>query len=125
MNIMKKNKGIHIIGNLKKCDLSDIATNEDSMNALRDNVSKLVKDNDLTDLGSYYHFFGKNSFTGVIALAESHVAFHTWPEFDFVSLDIYVCNYSKDHKENAERLFEILSVDVFKSKDVIKKIINR
>jgi len=29
--------------------------------------------------------------SGVIVIAESHLAIHTWPEFNFASIDIYTC----------------------------------
>ena len=46
--------------------------------------------------------------TGVLLLAESHLAIHTWPEFSNVTLDVFVCNYSGDNSAKAERLFEAL-----------------
>lgn len=38
------------------------------------------------------HSFGEDSgITGVAILAESHISIHTWPEIDYVALDIFVC----------------------------------
>ncbi len=38
------------------------------------------------------HSFGEDGgVTGVAILAESHISIHTWPEDDFVALDIFVC----------------------------------
>ena len=37
-------------------------------------------------------------------LAESHLAIHTWPEHGFVTIDVYVCNYTTDNSAKAERL---------------------
>ncbi|MCX7673690.1 MAG: polyamine aminopropyltransferase [Thiobacillaceae bacterium] len=42
--------------------------------------------------------------TGMLLLAESHLAVHTWPERNGVTLDVYVCNYSADNSPKAERL---------------------
>ncbi len=42
--------------------------------------------------------------TGMLLLAESHLAVHTWPERGGVTLDVYVCNFSADNSEKAERL---------------------
>ncbi len=41
-------------------------------------------------------------------LAESHLALHTWPELQAVTLDVYVCNYSTDNSEKASRLLNSL-----------------
>jgi len=44
----------------------------------------------------------------MILLAESHLALHTWPEQSAVTLDVYVCNFSKDNSEKAETLLQAL-----------------
>ncbi len=45
-----------------------------------------------TVLNSTFHHFGNGyGFTGVVSLAESHMSIHTWPERDFVALDIFMC----------------------------------
>jgi len=36
------------------------------------------------------------------------VAIHTWPEAGFVTVDVYVCNYTTDNTDKAERLFQAL-----------------
>lgn len=46
--------------------------------------------------------------TGVLLLAESHLAVHTWPELRGVTLDAYVCNYSADNSARAEALIAAL-----------------
>ena len=43
--------------------------------------------------------------TGVVLLAESHLAIHTWPETGNVTLDVYVCNFSGDNSNRAHALF--------------------
>jgi S-adenosylmethionine decarboxylase len=60
-------------------------------------------------VGDYFHQFGGGGgVTGVIVLAESHLAIHTWPEKMSVSLDVYVCNYGSDNRDKARRLFDAL-----------------
>jgi S-adenosylmethionine decarboxylase len=46
--------------------------------------------------------------TGVVLLAESHLAVHTWPEQSAVTLDIYVCNHSADNRAKAQVLLNAL-----------------
>jgi S-adenosylmethionine/arginine decarboxylase-like enzyme len=46
--------------------------------------------------------------TGVVLLAESHLAVHTWPERGGVTLDVYVCNLGRDNSAHAEALLEAL-----------------
>jgi spermidine synthase len=42
--------------------------------------------------------------TGMLLLAESHLAVHTWPEKRAVTLDVYVCNFTTDNSGKAETL---------------------
>lgn len=42
--------------------------------------------------------------TGMLLLAESHLAVHTWPERSAVTLDVYVCNFTTDNSTKAETL---------------------
>ncbi len=43
-------------------------------------------------LHSHFHGFGTGAgVTGVVLLAESHISIHTWPEFGFAAVDIFMC----------------------------------
>lgn len=55
-----------------------------------------------------FHQFAEAGATGALVLAESHLAVHTWPELDGVTLDLYVCNHSRDNRVAAESAFEQL-----------------
>ena len=50
-----------------------------------------------TVLHCYFHDFepkdglGVAGVTGVIALAESHISVHTWPELGYMALDVFMC----------------------------------
>lgn len=35
--------------------------------------------------------FAPHGITGVILLAESHIALHTWPEINYIAIDIFTC----------------------------------
>jgi len=37
------------------------------------------------------HKFSPHGITGVILLAESHIALHSWPEINYVAIDIFTC----------------------------------
>ena len=52
-----------------------------------------------------FHQFPGAGATGALVLAESHLAVHTWPEVDAVTLDLYVCNHSRDNRRAAEAAF--------------------
>jgi S-adenosylmethionine decarboxylase proenzyme len=46
--------------------------------------------------------------TGVVLLAESHLAVHTWPEQGAVTIDCYVCNLGGDNSAKARALLDHL-----------------
>ncbi len=46
--------------------------------------------------------------TGVVLLAESHLAVHTWPELEAATLDVYVCNLGSDNSARADTLLALL-----------------
>jgi S-adenosylmethionine decarboxylase len=50
----------------------------------------------------------QSGITGVVLLAESHLAVHTWPELGGVTLDVYVCNLGRDNRAKAEALMRLL-----------------
>jgi len=37
------------------------------------------------------HKFSPQGITGVVLLAESHLAIHSWPEIDYLAIDIFTC----------------------------------
>ncbi|RTZ91662.1 MAG: S-adenosylmethionine decarboxylase proenzyme [Deltaproteobacteria bacterium] len=49
-----------------------------------------------TIIDSRFHRFNPHGVSGVVIIAESHLAIHTWPEFDYASIDIYTCGTSVD-----------------------------
>ena len=56
-----------------------------------------------------WHVFpDSGGVTGVWLLQESHLAIHTWPEAGFVAVDVYVCNYTTDNSDKADRVFRAL-----------------
>lgn len=115
-------KGIHIIADFYECDFEKIS--KLSKKEIKQLFSSMVKDSGLTEVGSLYHFFDKISFTMITAISESPVAVHTWPEDRYVSADIFVCNYSKDNKASAEKVYKDL-LSLFSSKKVCKQVIRR
>ena len=59
-----------------------------------------------------------------LVLAESHLAVHTWPELDAVTLDLYVCNHSRDNRAAAEAAFAALK-QAFLPQHVVRRDVMR
>ena len=116
--------GTHIIGDLTGCNLDGIAAGEDELEHVRVIVSQAIQKYGLRELGSYYHFFETDGITAVVALSESHVSFHTWPENNYVSMDVFVCHYSGDQSDAAKGLFETLA-NWFQPADIKMQVLYR
>ena len=99
--------GLHLTADLRHCAPDQAAmTDADALAAL---CLREVRAAGLQAVNSLFHPFQPGpGITGVVLLAESHVAVHTWPELHAVTLDVYVCNFSGDNTAAAERLMAAL-----------------
>ena len=98
--------GIHLLGEWYGCpaDAPEMTRSE----ALRKLCLKLSEASGMTIVGDRFFQFEPQGVTGTVLLAESHLAIHTWPEHGFVTIDVYVCNYTTDNTAKAERLFRTI-----------------
>jgi S-adenosylmethionine decarboxylase proenzyme len=80
-------------------------TRAESLRAL---CLRLSEASGMTIVGDRFFQFEPQGVTGTVLLAESHLAIHTWPEHGFVTIDVYVCNYTTDNTAKAERLFRTM-----------------
>ena len=74
------------------------------------------------DSGATYldHHFDPQGSSGVILLAESHLAWHTWPEHEFISLDIYTCGNTAMPRRAVDFLVDQLQPD-YVDKHVVER----
>jgi S-adenosylmethionine decarboxylase len=49
-----------------------------------------------TVLDSSFHNFSPHGVSGMVVIAESHIAIHTWPEFGYAAVDIFTCGTKVD-----------------------------
>jgi S-adenosylmethionine decarboxylase len=103
-----KDKAVHLFGELFSCPQGKILVHSE---LLREECLRLVRESGLTAVGDIFHQFpGEGSgVTGAVILAESHLALHTWPESEYVSLDVFVCNYTENNRLKAVKLFDSLA----------------
>jgi spermidine synthase len=96
--------GLHLIGDLTGCRCDPQLLLDGA--GWREKCLEMVAAAGLTTLDANFHTFDGGGFTGTVVLAESHLAIHTWPEREGLTLDVYVCNYSADNSAKARKLFE-------------------
>lgn len=112
--------GLHILGKVYTKNIKSLK----SLYGAKKSISKIIKIYQLKELGSFYYKFPQGGFTGIVSLVESHIAIHTWPELGYLTLDVYLCNYSRDNKEVCKKVFKKIS-HLFKPFKIEKKFIKR
>ena len=99
--------GLHLTADLRGCRAGGAELTDPG--ALRDCCLRAVAAVGLHPVGELFHHFAPaGGVTGVVLLAESHLAVHTWPELSAVTLDVYVCNMQADNSARAEALLQAL-----------------
>lgn len=71
----------------------------------------------MTILNVFTHKFDPQGCTVVIALSESHVSCHTWPENGCIAIDVYTCGEGNP-KLIALELLKYLNSDNYKLREL-------
>jgi S-adenosylmethionine decarboxylase proenzyme len=102
---MHNGLGLHILMEFHECTpevLNDGTFLEQVMNT----AAELA---DATIIKSVFHQFSPQGVTGVVVVAESHLAIHTWPEYGYAAVDFFTCNAAMDYKKAYEFLQQQLN----------------
>jgi len=89
--------GIHLLLELKECNpklLNDLGY-------IRQALTETAHDVGATVVGESFHRFSPQGVTGILAIAESHISIHTWPELAYAAADIFACGPSFGPREAA------------------------
>ena len=85
---MENYLGKHILIEFWECEktvLDDIQTVENLM-------VEAAKKAKVTIVEKCFHKFSPYGISGVVVIAESHLAIHTWPEYNYAAVDFFTCN---------------------------------
>jgi len=84
---MKKILGRHYLVEYTGCAPERIS----DVSRVRPALLQAAKESGTTILESVFHQFTPAGVSGVVLIAESHLAVHTWPEDGYVSFDVQTC----------------------------------
>lgn len=83
-----------------------------------DNLCDYIR-NHFTVVNEIEHKFAPQGRTIVLILSESHFAVHTYPEHNYISVDLYICNMGVNLAKVANDILNMTSVQHVESR--IKK----
>jgi S-adenosylmethionine decarboxylase len=89
--------GRHVLLELRDCNAAKL----DDLPFLRDTMLHASEETGATIIGEIFHQFAPQGVTGVVAIAESHLCIHTWPEHAYAAVDIFTCGANFDPTEAA------------------------
>jgi S-adenosylmethionine decarboxylase proenzyme len=84
--------GLQIIADLYDCDRAALADE----GAIREHMLAAAARAGATIVAQSFHRFSPHGVSGVVVIAESHLAIHTWPEHAFAAVDLFTCGASLD-----------------------------
>lgn len=79
--------GQHLVLELYGCSAASLS----SVAYVQDAMLKAAKAANATIIDSIFHNFKPYGVSGVVVIAESHFAIHTWPEHGYASVDLFTC----------------------------------
>jgi len=66
-----------------------------------------------TVVGEVFHLFNPHGVSGVVVIAESHLAIHTWPEYGYAAVDLFTCGDEIDPYRGFDLLLKALGASHF------------
>jgi S-adenosylmethionine decarboxylase proenzyme len=104
----KKKRELHALGDhllleLEQCDRKILM----NVRKIREAMVTAALKAKATIVKKGFHKFEPYGVSGMIIIAESHLSIHTWPEYRYAAVDIFVCG-SIDVNAAAKYLIERL-----------------
>ncbi|MBW1971224.1 MAG: S-adenosylmethionine decarboxylase proenzyme [Deltaproteobacteria bacterium] len=84
--------GRHILTEFYNCDRVLL----NNFSEIKKIMTKAAKKSGATVLETVFHLFNPHGISGVVVIAESHLAIHTWPEYGYAAVDLFTCGDDVD-----------------------------
>ncbi len=97
-------KGIHYLIDLYDCDEKQIDNQEELKNILKSSI----ENSGVVVLNEYFYRFSPRGVTGFLLLSASHISIHTWPEKNYLTLDVFTCINKDETKKIVEKILKSL-----------------
>lgn len=111
--------GRHILAEYYGCDIQIL----NHLELLEHYMRKAVIESGATIIDSTFHKFSPHGVSGVIVIAESHMALHTWPEYGYAAVDFFTCGDRVQPKKAFDYMKNKLKPENYSSKEFKRGLI--
>ena len=108
--------GSHIIMDLYGCDADKL----DDVNYIKEVLEKAAAAAGATIVQTVMHRYLPQGITGVCLVQESHLSIHTWPEYGFAAVDIFMCGKEGDPEKALDYLQTVLGGEKGQFKKIVR-----
>lgn len=84
--------GKHLLVEYYDCNIEVL----DDVERIKNAMVKAAELSGATVINDTFHHFSPFGVSGVVVIAESHLAIHTWPEYGFAAVDLFTCGEEVD-----------------------------
>ena len=111
--------GRHILAEYYGCDLHIL----NDLELLQNHMREAVIESGATIIDSTFHKFNPHGVSGVIVIAESHMALHTWPEYGYAAIDFFTCGDKVDPSKAFDYMNKKMKPQKHSSKELMRGLI--
>jgi S-adenosylmethionine decarboxylase len=94
--------GTHLLLELRDCNPKTLG----SLEFVQETLKNAALEAKATIVEVAFHEFSPFGISGMVVIAESHLAIHTWPEYGYAAVDVFTCGDLIDPRIAAEFLIE-------------------
>ena len=106
--------GRHILAEYYECEVEIL----NNLELLERSMREAVLKSGATIIDSTFHRFSPHGVSGVVVIAESHMALHTWPEYAYAAVDFFTCGDRVD----PWKAFDHMKQELESSKNSTKEV---
>ena len=111
--------GTQLLLELKNCNRDLL----DNLPYIRSALLEAAEKTGATVIGESFHQFSPQGVTGVVAIAESHLCIHTWPEYGYAAVDIFTCGERFQPRKAAELVVQSLESEEHSITEITRGIL--
>jgi len=111
--------GRHVLAEYFNCDKELL----NDPQKLEQFMQEAAKKANATVISSSFRTFEPFGVSGVVIVAESHLAIHTWPEYGFAAVDFFTCGDTSNPWKAHEFLKSVLKPSHTEEKEVLRGVL--